>query len=158
MSLKGQIRSSAGKRFLARLRYSYYWTLIGSHESRIGWHYQFDLSWAWKVRQRSSAEKLGFRATSQYSYYRTLIGSHGLCIGWHNQIDLRWPWKVRSKSSAEKHCFRARLRYSYYRTLTGRGSDGIISSTFGDLERSDRGHLLKSRGFVRDSVIVTMKH
>ena len=29
--------------------------------------------------------------------------------------------------------------------VIGRGSDGIISLTFGDLERSDQGHLLKNR-------------
>ena len=39
-----------------------------------------------------------------------------------------------------------------------RGTDGVISSTSGDLERSDQGHMLKSRVSVRDSVIVTIKH
>ena len=38
----------------------------------------------------------------------------------------------------------------------GCGSDVTISLTFGDLERSDQGHLLKNRIFVRDSAIVTM--
>ena len=39
-----------------------------------------------------------------------------------------------------------------------RESDGIISLTFGDLERPDQGHLQKNRVSVRDSAIVTMKH
>ena len=38
----------------------------------------------------------------------------------------------------------------------GRESDGIISLNFGDLERSDQSHLLKSRVSVRDSAIVTI--
>ena len=33
----------------------------------------------------------------------------------------------------------------------GRESDGVISLTFGDLERSDQGHLLKNEVYVRDS-------
>ena len=40
----------------------------------------------------------------------------------------------------------------------GLGSDGIISLTFGDLERSDQGHLLKNRVSVRDIAIVTVEH
>ena len=40
----------------------------------------------------------------------------------------------------------------------GRGSDGIISLTFGDLEKSDQDHLLKNRVSVRDSAIVTIEH
>ena len=36
--------------------------------------------------------------------------------------------------------------------------DGVISFTFGDLENSDQGLLLKNSVSVRDSVIVTMKH
>ena len=40
----------------------------------------------------------------------------------------------------------------------GRESDGVISLTFGDFERSDQGHMLKNRVSVRDSVIVTTKH
>ena len=40
----------------------------------------------------------------------------------------------------------------------GRGSDGIISLTFGDLERSDQGHLLKYEVYVRDSAIVAIEH
>ena len=39
----------------------------------------------------------------------------------------------------------------------GRESDGIISLTFGDLERPDQGHLLKNRVSVRDSDIVTIE-
>ena len=39
----------------------------------------------------------------------------------------------------------------------GRGSDGVISLTFGDLERSDQGHLMKNTVSVRDSTIVTMR-
>ena len=39
-----------------------------------------------------------------------------------------------------------------------RGSDGIISLTFGDLERSDEGQLLKKTVSVRDSAMVTMEH
>ena len=39
-----------------------------------------------------------------------------------------------------------------------RESDGIISSTLGDLERPDRGHLLKNRVSVRDSAIVNIEH
>jgi hypothetical protein len=39
----------------------------------------------------------------------------------------------------------------------GRGSDGIIGLTFGDLEGSDEGHLRKNRGSVRDSVIATIE-
>ena len=38
-----------------------------------------------------------------------------------------------------------------------READGIISLTIVDLERSDQGHLLKSRVSVRDSAIVTIK-
>ena len=37
-----------------------------------------------------------------------------------------------------------------------RESDGVISLTFGDLVRSDQGHLLKNTASVRDSAIVTM--
>ena len=40
----------------------------------------------------------------------------------------------------------------------GRESDGIISLTSGDLERSDQGHLLKNRISVRDSALVTIEH
>ena len=32
-----------------------------------------------------------------------------------------------------------------------RGSDGLISLIFGDMERSDQGHLLKNDFYVRDS-------
>ena len=39
----------------------------------------------------------------------------------------------------------------------GRESNGLISLTFGNLERSDQGHLLENRVFVRDSAIVTIK-
>ena len=39
-----------------------------------------------------------------------------------------------------------------------RWSDGTISLTFGDLEKSDQGHILKNRFFVRDSAIVTIEH
>ena len=39
-----------------------------------------------------------------------------------------------------------------------RRSDGKISLTFGDLERSDQGHLLKNRVSVRDSTKVTIEH
>ena len=39
-----------------------------------------------------------------------------------------------------------------------RGSDGVISLTFGDLGRSDEGQLLKKTFSVRDSSIVTMEH
>ena len=35
--------------------------------------------------------------------------------------------------------------------------DGIISLTFSDLERSDQGHLLKSRFSVRDSAVVAIE-
>ena len=38
----------------------------------------------------------------------------------------------------------------------GRGSDGVISLTFGDLGRSDQGHLLKNTVSVRDSAMVTI--
>ena len=38
-----------------------------------------------------------------------------------------------------------------------RESDGIISLTFGDLERPDQGHLMKNWVSVRDSAIVTIK-
>ena len=40
----------------------------------------------------------------------------------------------------------------------GGESDDMISSTFGDLERLDQGHLLKNRLSVRDSAIVTKEH
>ena len=39
-----------------------------------------------------------------------------------------------------------------------RESNGIISSTSGDLERPDQGHLLRNRVSVRDIAIVTIKH
>ena len=39
-----------------------------------------------------------------------------------------------------------------------RESNGIISLTFGDLERPDQGNLLKNRVSVRYIAIVTMKH
>ena len=39
-----------------------------------------------------------------------------------------------------------------------RESDGIISLTFGELEKPDQGRLLKNRVSVRDSAIVTIKH
>ena len=34
----------------------------------------------------------------------------------------------------------------------------MVSLTFGDLERSDQGHLLKNKVSVRDSAIVTIEH
>ena len=40
----------------------------------------------------------------------------------------------------------------------GRKSDGVISLTSGDLERSDQGHLLKITIYVRDCAIVTIEH
>ena len=40
----------------------------------------------------------------------------------------------------------------------GRGSDGIIRLTFGDLEKSDQSHLLKNRVPVRNNAIVTEEH
>ena len=40
----------------------------------------------------------------------------------------------------------------------GRESENIISSTFGDVVRSDQDHLLKNKVSVRDSAIFTMKH
>ena len=40
----------------------------------------------------------------------------------------------------------------------GRESSGIISLTFADLERSDKGHLPKIMVSVRDSTIVTIDH
>ena len=61
--------------------------------SRIGWHNQFGLWWAWKARSRSSAEKQGFRARDRYGYYRTQIRSHMSRIGWQYQFDHCWPWK-----------------------------------------------------------------
>ena len=39
-----------------------------------------------------------------------------------------------------------------------RGSYCVISLTFGDLERSHRGQLLKNTPSVRDSAIVTTEH
>ena len=42
--------------------------------------------------------------------------------------------------------------------LIGRGSNGVISLTLGDLERSDQGHLLKITVSVRDSAILTEEH
>ena len=42
--------------------------------------------------------------------------------------------------------------------LIGRGSDGVVNLTFGDLERSDQGHLLKNTISVRDSAIDTIEH
>ena len=39
-----------------------------------------------------------------------------------------------------------------------RESDGVIILTFGDLERSDQGQLLKNTVSVRDCAIVTMEH
>ena len=39
-----------------------------------------------------------------------------------------------------------------------RESNGIISLTSGDLDRSDQGHLLKITVSVRDSAIVTIEH
>ena len=44
-----------------------------------------------------------------------------------------------------------------YRVM-GRELDGVISLTFGDLERSDQGQLLKNRGSMRDSTIFTIGH
>ena len=38
------------------------------------------------------------------------------------------------------------------------GSDGVISLTYGDLERSYRGYLLKNTVFVRYNAIGTMEH
>ena len=40
----------------------------------------------------------------------------------------------------------------------GRETDGQISLTFGDLDQSDQGHLLKNKVSVQDSAIVTIKH
>ena len=40
----------------------------------------------------------------------------------------------------------------------GRESDGIINSTFRDLETSDQCHLPNIIGSVRDSAIVTIDH
>ena len=39
-----------------------------------------------------------------------------------------------------------------------RKSNGIISLTLGDLERSDEGHLLKNMLSVRDSAVDTEEH
>ena len=39
----------------------------------------------------------------------------------------------------------------------GRGLDGMISLTFGDLERSDQGHLLKNTVSAQDSALVTIE-
>ena len=39
-----------------------------------------------------------------------------------------------------------------------RESDGIISLTYGDLERPDQGHLMKNRVSVRYNALVTIKH
>ena len=39
-----------------------------------------------------------------------------------------------------------------------RGADGVISLTFGDLEMSDQGQLLKKTVSVRDNAMVTMEH
>ena len=40
----------------------------------------------------------------------------------------------------------------------GRESDGVISLTFGDFERSDQDQLLKNRIIVPDSAKVTIEH
>ena len=40
----------------------------------------------------------------------------------------------------------------------GRRSDGIISLTFSDLERSDHGQLLMNKVYVRDNDLVTVEH
>ena len=37
------------------------------------------------------------------------------------------------------------------------GSDGVINLTFGDLERSNQGQLLKKTFSMRNSAIVTME-
>ena len=42
--------------------------------------------------------------------------------------------------------------------VMGRESDGMISLTFGVLERSDQGQLLKNRVSMRDSARVTIEH
>ena len=42
--------------------------------------------------------------------------------------------------------------------VIGRGLDDIINLIFGDLERSDQGHLLKNRVSVRDSAKFTIEH
>ena len=42
--------------------------------------------------------------------------------------------------------------------LIGRESDGVVSLTFGDLGRSDQGHLQKNTVSVRDSAILTEEH
>ena len=39
-----------------------------------------------------------------------------------------------------------------------RESDGIISLTYSDLDRSDQGHLLIITNSVRNSAIVTIEH
>ena len=52
----------------------------------------------------------------------------------------------------------ATVTIEHLQGVIGRGSDGIISLTLGDLGRSDQGHLLKNRVSVRDSAIVTIEH
>ena len=44
----------------------------------------------------------------------------------------------------------ATVSVQHLKEVIGRGSNGVISLTFGDLERSDQGHLLEYRLSVRD--------
>ena len=45
----------------------------------------------------------------------------------------------------------ATVSIQHLKEVIGRGSNGVISLTFGDLQRSDQGHLLENRLSVRDS-------
>ena len=45
----------------------------------------------------------------------------------------------------------ATVSIQHLKEVIGRGSNGVISLTFGDLERSDQGHLLENRLSVRGS-------
>ena len=60
------------------------------------------------------------------------------------------------------HVFEVRdsaiVTIQHLQEVIGPGSNGMISLTFGDLERPDQGHLLKNSVSVRDSAIVTIEH
>ena len=53
---------------------------------------------------------------------------------------------------------RATVTEKHSLQIIGRESDGVISLTLGDLERSDRSHLLKNTVSLKDSAIITEEH
>ena len=91
---------------------------------------------------RSDYEKPGQLPVSEVLMGRSRLGLMDI----HNFFN---PYVFEVRDSAI-----VTIQHSY--GVVGRGSNGVISLTFGDLERSDQGHRLENRLSVRD--IVTEVH